>query len=891
MSQKDTPRYPSDRSPWNPAPNAVRRWRSAEGESDQPATLLLHHPLAPFVAQLPNAEEDTLQQAALAYLRQALQLDALARAHDDDLKDWVDALTPGGAESAVFGWMPLALPGSDAVREPLGSFRSGPADGPHLVALFASQRIGKNDFLGSGFGLRVVLGLRPLRGGFEATITSLAASLPFGLYRTSPVRSATLQARDYFPVFELSDGLCQDISRATGLEPSSISLRALRLAEKAGAGLQVERQIIGYPAGTPQARSRVAFSFTLVGDMGSAGALVHRSELVADMAVGDAKVFERDAASQHADAPRARGVRRDAKTLDALRTDQGIHGALKGPLETSPVLTVWPSRFALGDRSLPMNAARPVELPGTGGPEVRSDDASAVQVFRHVRELFERLDAYQLPTSEYFRTAQAKIDVFYRSGISPGPSKDGSTVNARVLPEGWSANFFGTSTAENRPSLQLHLGWADLLRRERAPWKASSGVSAAIPLGIAADARWMWHEFGHLLLMATTGELELRFAHSPGDALAAIVADPLSTVGEQRPRWRFATYPWVMLPRRHDRCVLRGWSWSGTIHAALARVPQTDHPRRKGYLSEQILSSTLFRLYRCLGGDTHLATDPGKPDTEERQRASHYSVWLILKALHLMGDARVAPAGVPEALAVAMMEADTTLKTLWDVEYPKASGQHHRRIGGSAHKAIRWAFEAQGLYVKPGSDGNAPGAPPAVDVYIASGRAETDPTPYGDVFYGPGNYMPVSLHWQADAGPAPEWQAHADALVVQADGSIHVNVGNRGDQTAQAATVDVWWASWPAGTEPPQWPDTARWTACVPTAGLLPQDILPGDRARFGPFQHARPAERYVVLARSRCEADRANIDPTTLLACSFLPTPLVDLVANDNNLGLRVVD
>ncbi len=898
MSRHAKPRDPPNEPTWNPPRHAVWRWRSTETDADRPGTLLVHHPLVPFDSVLDDASQAALQRMAHTYLVTALQLDAVAAPYAVDLRAWVEALAPD-TDDPLFGWMPLAS--GDSVREPLGSFRFASSAGDQVVALFASQRIGKDDFIGSGFGLRVVLALSAHGGGFEATITSLAASLPFGVYLSSPVGVGTIEANGGRRLLDISKDLRPDIALTTGLDAETLCLRAVRLAEKPAGGLLVERHVVGYPARAPkaaEARSRVAWAFTLVGDAKSAGALAHRSALVTDMAAGDASVYKFDAASQRPDTPRAVGVRRDAAILDPLpnplRSDETITGTLLAPLERSPEVAVWPSRFARGDRPLlppTPPAPRKVYLPGSGKPDIRSDDASAVQAFRHVRELLDRLDAYGMPALLYFRTAQAKINVFYRSGVSPGPGKDGRTVNARVLPEGWPATFNGSLKPEERPALQLHLGWADLMRRERAKWNAATGPSAAVPLGLASDARWMWHEFGHLLLMATTGELELRFAHSPGDGLAAIVGDPLSRLCEQSPRWRFATFPWVMLPRRHDRCVLRGWSWSGTLHAALARVPAAKHPCRKGYLSEQILSSTLFRLYRCLGGDTCLAGNPNQPDTVERQRASHYAVWLIVRALTLLGDARVLPAHVPETLALAMMEADTTLKTPWDVQFPIGSGPHYKRSGGCAHKAIRWAFEAQGLYVPAGADGNAPGAPPAVDVFIASARAESEATPYGDVPYGPGNYMPVSLHWQDSAtDPMPEWQANANALVVNSDGSILVEAGNRGSQTAEGVTVQAWWAPWPANTPPPKWPDAALWRACTPQASA-PQDIAPAQHASFGPFQHTRPAGRYVVLAQARCEADRANIEPATLLACSLQPTLLADLVANDNNLGLRLKD
>jgi hypothetical protein len=50
---------------------------------------------------------------------------------------------------------------------------------------------------------------------------------------------------------------------------------------------------------------------------------------------------------------------------------------------------------------------------------------------------------------------------------------------------------------------------------------------------------------------------------------------------------------------------------------------------------------------------------------------------------------------------------------------------------------------------------------------------------------------------------------------------------------------------------------------------------LPAGRPRF-------------ILAAATCRADLANIDQVTGLPCVTGPTPIVDLVAGDNNLGLR---
>jgi hypothetical protein len=889
-------RRDKDDASWQPGKFAAWYQRWADPDDAQPTTVLLHHPLDPFVATLDDASDKSLHRAAYAYLQAALQLESIGPRLQADLPpDWLASLEPG-TRSPTFGWMPVEWPLADRTTEfsePFGSFRAGASGSDHMVALFASESIGEQQFRGSGFGLRIVLRLRALQGGaFEASITNLCACLPFGIYRTTKPIAFWRERRNIDSLLTalFSSDRKREIAQVARFGEKTVRLRGVRLGKLPGGGWQVERRGVGLPA-AGDASGGVPHAFSVLGDENSAGVLLNRTALVADAAPGSACVFVHDPASRGSGPLPDRRPSRDDQILDPFRPDEKITGVLKGPLRRGQELRVLPCpRFVSGDRLLPPNQALPISLDGKR-PGVRSDDAAALQGFRHARELLQRLEAYGLPSQAYFRVAKAEIDVYYRSGISPGPGKDGQTVNARVLPTGWPADVIRPKGKADRPTLQLHLGLASLSRRARAPWQPGGARSPAKAMGIGADARWIWHEFGHVLLMATTGELELRFAHSPGDALAAIVADPESQIDREGSRWRFATFPWVLLPRRHDRSVLRGWSWGGALHAELASVPDALHPRRKGYVSEQILSSTLFRMYRCLGGDTVQARNPRLPNRPERRRASHYATWLLMQALQLLGDARVLPARGPEELALALMEADTARLAPWSVTFPPGSPRPYERVGGCAHKAIRWAFEAQGLYIAPGADGNAPGAAPPVDVFIGSGRLDVDSTPYGDVRYGPGNYQPVSLHWQLEgSSEVPQWQAHREAIQVHANNQVEIQVGNRGQMKAKGVEVTVWWKEWPPNSPPLDWRSGMGWTHCPP---VLPatQDIPPGSVATFGPFAHTPPAGRYVVFAQAQCIDDRANTDPATGLACSVAATPIMDLVANDNNLGLRVVN
>ena len=193
------------------------------------------------------------------------------------------------------------------------------------------------------------------------------------------------------------------------------------------------------------------------------------------------------------------------------------------------------------------------------------------------------------------------------------------------------------AAAQLPPELEVSFGWAELAHRSRLQNRAKRW--RAQPLGLAADERWAWHEFGHVLNYASFGELEFRFAHSAGDALAAIVTDP-EACRKGVPGDRFRTFPWIFVPRRHDRAAMRGWCWCGRRSLTRLSPPGADTSLlpHLGYFEEQLLSSSLFRLYQCIGGeDANLAV---------RRSASDYCVYLVMRAIQ---SARIAAgrAGIP----------------------------------------------------------------------------------------------------------------------------------------------------------------------------------------------------------------------------------------------------
>jgi hypothetical protein len=221
------------------------------------------------------------------------------------------------------------------------------------------------------------------------------------------------------------------------------------------------------------------------------------------------------------------------------------------------------------------------------------------------------------------------------------------------------------------------------------------------------------------------------------------------------------------------------------------------------------------------------------------------------------------------------------------------------RIGGSAHKAIDWAFRAQGMYPAVEDEiSNAPGVPNDVDIFIEDQRQTREETRSATVEHDPGTYVPVSPDWgkyekyaNVPGASEPAWFAKQEAVkFVESKNSILVTVGNRGRKPAQNVSVTVWWHEWEVDTDPPPWDRTSpKWRS---SGSMSEPSIDSGDKKTFGPFEKPMTdSGRYLVLAEASCGADLPNTDPNTRLSCSLEPTPLPELVVNDNNLGLAVIN
>jgi hypothetical protein len=531
---------------------------------------------------------------------------------------------------------------------------------------------------------------------------------------------------------------------------------------------------------------------------------VHRDEYVGSGARSTrwtrARAFVMDPASQHPAATlrKRRPTLTDDK-LDKFRVDVDVDLAIDGELRWGGASGLFETRSAsdrdvgrLGGRTVTQTkksvvAMSPVSRsrsPGPTGPVIRSDEHASIETHLRASELFARLQAYGIDAHSYFRFARLPLVQRARPEMIWAP--DGELPNAEVRP------FLGDADTDKKPpkasdrlQLLVKYGSADPMHRRKLPMFDTTGPRLkAQYLSVACDPRWAWHEFGHVLNFASTGELEFPFAHSAGDALGAIAADPLSalaTAKDPEAPIRFASFPWIEVPgRSHGRSAEAGYGWCSCRN--LVRLNFTSRLERyhHSYYGEQLMSSSLFRLYRALGGDTR----GRRGDEDVRLEASDYCIYLIMRGVSLLGPDALAPARTADQLVSALIDADLgTGKWMVDAVWPfNRDVRPMSRHGGRVHKVIRWAFERQGLYATddPRAAVEGPGQPPLVDVYIADQR---EPSSQPD-----GGYSPVPLRPTSDE----PWHARRDWLM-RSGRTVKVKVANRGSRLAQGVTLRAWW--------------------------------------------------------------------------------------------------
>jgi len=915
---------------WTPLHPAVERELQL-GSDGRRHLAQLRHPNYPFCGRVSATHPDAdLFALALSYLQRLATLAVVAddpagvgSGHMVDARPGFAALLAVLRRPAVgvpcVHWLDLAWGGGvdDARRCARSSFwverQQAERRLDRSAVLLAgwqwrAEAGGRQSALGGGAGLRVVVQVAAEAGDdgcCAARITSISlAGLPWPADLSMP--DASVQrlragfAGSSFAAFQQS--LAVEIARTLGLQANE---------------LIIERFTPGVAEAT-DAAANISFALagTAVQGRGEAARVVTWQGVLPDHGAG----FQ-----PHGTLQRLRSHAARPPGLTVLHDDPGSCGPAvsqreRRPTRPDPVLNAFRAPSHRLPPNLPQSAAAvpikrlanpfvqvmcsPLVLPGCPASAVqtvdaqawdlRSDELAAVQAYLRGQELMARLSACGLQPQAYFRLAALPLVMRHHAAVRGAADGDAVNAETRPLPQAADAGF-GLLLPGQRP-LELRFAAASLSHRQRDAAPQADGRWRVRHLGLAADPRWAWHEFGHVIAFAATGEIEFRFAHSVGDALAAVIADPDSQLaddaaGQRRNEhpMRFVTFSWVTLGRRHDRPALRGWCWCGQRNRRRLQ-PSVQSLAYTGYFAEQLLSSSLFRLYRAIGGDSADAAD-----RDLRHSAAHYTVYLILRATALLGPATVVPAQSVDQFVTALIDADIGSAD-WDgvadwpeAGVPPATGAAgppapRPRRGGMVHKVIRWAFEQQGLYATtdPGAIAEGPGQPPLVDVFIPGPGARSN-----------GDYAPLSLAWIRLDSPA-DWHADSDAIRLEA-GLLRVQVGNRGLAPATGLVLTVWLALLPAAGAQLQW----LGPLLKPAADIGPggRATLALDTARAG-LQPPCAAAPWLVLAMVSARGDLANADAQAGLCCAITASAmppvdlalLTDLVANDNNAGLRLL-
>ena len=373
--------------------------------------------------------------------------------------------------------------------------------------------------------------------------------------------------------------------------------------------------------------------------------------------------------------------------------------------------------FLARRRELASMSSAPISIPSTPDDDFRFNSAlaypsrtntqSAVNAYFHFRELIRRLIQYGFPMPGYFKFVTTPLKVKYRGGILPG-ARGGRTINAQVRWRIRPADIDGNRYARDQP-------------RARGPRLSPRRA----PLGIACDPRWLWHEFGHVLLAGATGELEFRFAHSAGDAMGAILHDPESKL--------------AMLPRGE----------ASHFHGSASRTGVTiASPRTAGVGPEPSMAASATSR-----PTSPIAAATGPSSCCPAACSACTACWAATRLTaggrgqtraprgrrsravpHHQGDAAAGSAsGAPRRCRREFRHRIARRRRRHVGARGCACRAANPRLGGLAQKVIRWAFEQQGAFPDPAQPFRTTDPEyPEVDIYIDSG-----PPPHGAAAMSP----------------------------------------------------------------------------------------------------------------------------------------------------------
>lgn len=466
------------------------------------------------------------------------------------------------------------------------------------------------------------------------------------------------------------------------------------------------------------------------------------------------------------------------------------------------------------------NIAPPTEATGNDFDyDARTNNFGAVNAYYHANNLFDVIEDLGFALSGpsgYFNGTSFPVHLDHRA--SYGDEPNGIERNAACFGDG--------PTGLTGDGIGL------------VAYMLSDITDTTNPLGRSVDKWVHWHEIGgHGILWDHVSSPNFGFAHSAGDSMAAFQNDPESQLRALPERFQYA--PFRGLNRWFNRAVADGWGWGGAQDTG-------------GYKSEQVLATTLFRLYQALGGDAN--------QIPKRWQASRIASYLVLNAV-----GHCSPGDNP-----ATAEAFYNKLKLADDDDWTSEGY----AGGAYWKVIRWAFELQGLWRAPGAPTTDIGAPEAVDLYIDDGRG--------------GEYQYQATHWNnqnvwnrtvADGGMTQ------DPGVASVPSFAYAKVKNRGTTNANG-TVKLYHCLPGAGLT---WP--TDFVQAEPLAGLPTGNVQAnnGNEVTIGPFEWTPNVNAYghdCLLAIVTADGDPSNID-------NLEPGQTFQewrLIPHDNNVGQRNV-
>ena len=237
--RRRTPRKPAEQGAANgpagrPSRQAVRSTRQTINGGSS-AISLLHMPFGPRIVEA--LDVDSLRPLALEYLEFMNEQQNL-----DLPQEWLDALAGRDDDESVFGWMPVGWPPADEAGpdagNPFVSFRverevDGDEQTGKTVVLMASERLA-GYFIGSGFGISIIVNASIQQDGFRAYIAGMSASLPYGPYRqglwTADWTVLRMKPPELLAALH-AEPVKRTIETALGLQENSVFIRGARLVQ------------------------------------------------------------------------------------------------------------------------------------------------------------------------------------------------------------------------------------------------------------------------------------------------------------------------------------------------------------------------------------------------------------------------------------------------------------------------------------------------------------------------------------------------------------------------------------------------------------------------------------------------------------------------------------